>query len=236
MADSSRILKKLVIAIDGPAGSGKSTTARLVAEKLGYVYLDTGAMYRAVALKTLKMGINPADTPSVEALIDSTEVTLRMDDGKLATILDGQDVTEEIRSPEVTRASSLVSSIRKVREAMVKQQRKIGAEGGVVVEGRDIGSVVFPNADLKIFLTASLAERALRRQRELRAQGTNLDFHVVQKEISQRDEKDSTRDASPLLKAKDAIEIDTSSLTIEEQVDLVVQRAKAIIRERSTIE
>ncbi len=233
IANSGPILKKLVIAIDGPAGSGKSTTARLVAEKLGYLHLDTGAMYRAVAFKVLQRGIDPANRSAVEALVDSTEVTLKMINGKLRTILDGTDVTEGIRKPDVTRAASLVSSIKKVRQAMVKEQRKIGEEGGVVLEGRDIGSVVFPDADLKIFLTANLEERARRRQHELRQEGVDADFGVIRKEISERDQKDSTRDESPLVKAPGAIEIDTSTLTIEQEVELIVEKAKQLIKQRS---
>jgi cytidylate kinase len=224
-------LKKIVIAIDGPAASGKSTTARLVAERLGYLHIDTGAMYRAMALKALQQKIDPADEKAVAAIVDSTRITLKAVDGGLRTILDGADVTEEIRSREVARAASLVSAFRKVRERMVREQRRFGKDGGVVLEGRDIGTVVFPEAQLKIFLTASLDVRALRRQREQLDPGLGADVNSLRQEIAQRDRMDATRDASPLTKAPGAIEINTSKLSIGEQVEIVVKAAKAIIQE-----
>jgi cytidylate kinase len=226
-------LKKIVIAIDGPAASGKSTTARLVAERLGYFHVDTGAMYRAMALKVLQHGLDPTDAKAVERMVDSTEVTQREVGGQLRTFLDGVDVTEEIRRRGVATASSQVSANRKVRQAMVKEQRRLGKNGGVVLEGRDIGTVVFPNAKLKIFLTASLDERARRRQQELHEQGLPVDLQSVRDEIADRDTKDATRDASPLVKASEAIEIDTSSLSIGEQVNLVVEKARKIIEEET---
>lgn len=222
-----------MIAIDGPAASGKSTTARLVAERLGYLHVDTGAMYRAIALKVLQHELDPTDAKAVERTVDSTEVTQKAINGQLCTFLDGVDVTEKIRRRDVATASSLVSANRKVREAMVKEQRRLGKDGGVVLEGRDIGSVVFPNARLKIFLTASLDERARRRQQELREQGLQVDLQCVRDEIADRDTKDATRDASPLVKASEAIEIDTSNLSIGEQVNLVVERARKIIEEEN---
>ncbi len=233
MLDSWRVLKKIVIAIDGPAASGKSTTARLAAERLGYLHVDTGAMYRAMALKVLQQGIDPTDQKAVEEIVDSTGVTQREVGGQLRTFLDGVDVTEKIRHREVATASSSVSANRKVREAMVKEQRRLGKDGGIVLEGRDIGSVVFPNARLKIFLTANLDERARQRRQELRGQGLQVDLQSVREEIADRDTKDATRDASPLVKASEAIEIDTSSLSIEEQVNLVVEMAKKIIEEEN---
>jgi cytidylate kinase len=233
LLDSWRVLKRIVIAIDGPAASGKSTTARFVAERLGYLHVDTGAMYRAVALKVLQEGISPTDAKAVERIVDSTEVTQKAFNGHLRTFLDGVDVTEKIRSRDVATASSLVSANRKVREAMVKEQRSLGKDGGVVLEGRDIGTVVFPNAKLKIFLTASLDERARRRQRELHDQGTHVDLQSVRDELAHRDTKDATRDASPLVKASEAIEIDTSSMSIGEQVNLVVEKAREIIEEEN---
>ena len=222
-----------MIAIDGPAASGKSTTARLVAERLGYLHVDTGAMYRAMALKVLEEGIDFSDTSSIETLVDSTEVTLKSINGELRTFLDGVDVTEKIRSREVAKAASSVSTIRRVREAMVKEQRRLGKDGGIVLEGRDIGSVVFPDADLKIFLTASLEKRVRRRQVELQKQGLQVDLEPLGKEIADRDRKDATRDASPLVKLTDAIEFDTSDLTIEEQVRIVVEKAKELIRRQN---
>jgi cytidylate kinase len=228
-----RILKKIVIAIDGPAASGKSTTARLVAEQLGYLYIDTGAMYRAVALKVLQQRVDPANEKTVEAILGTTSITLKTVKGQLRTFLDGVDVTEEIRSREVARAASIVSAYRKVREGMVKEQRRYGKDGGVVLEGRDIGTVVFPEAQLKIFLTASLEKRAMRRERELLDLGLEADVDSLRREIAQRDRMDATRVASPLTKAPGAIEVDTSKLSIDEQVNLVVEAAKKIIRDES---
>jgi cytidylate kinase len=224
-------LKRIVIAIDGPAASGKSTTARLVAERLGYLYIDTGAMYRALALKVLQQRLDPSEERAVETVVGTTNISLRTVGGRLRTFLDGVDVTQEIRSREVARAASFVSTFRRVREAMVEKQRSYGEDGGVVLEGRDIGTVVFPEAQLKIFLTAGLEERALRRERELVNSGLEVDSDTLRQEIAQRDRMDATRHASPLTKALGAIEIDTSKLTIDEQVDLVVEAAKRIIRE-----
>lgn len=220
-----------MIAIDGPAASGKSTTARLVAERLGYLHIDTGAMYRAVALKILREKIDPTDAKAVEGIVDSTGVTLKRINGQLRIFLDGVDVTEKIRSREVAKAASIISVNRKVRDAMVKEQRRLGKDGGIVLEGRDIGSVVFPNAELKIFLTASLDKRARRRQHDLNEQGLQVDLQSVREEIAERDRTDATRDASPLVKASEAVEIDTSRLSIDEQVNLVVEEVKRLIRE-----
>lgn len=219
---------KLVIAIDGPAASGKSTTARLVAERLGYVHIDTGAMYRAVTLKVLRAGIPPADGEAIRGLLASTHVSLRREGAVTRVILDGEDVTGEIRSPEVTRAVSMVSGHGAVRRAMVREQRRMGSEGGIVLEGRDIGTVVFPDADLKFFMIAGIEARARRRGEELRARGVTPDMNLLIEEIRERDMQDSTRAQSPLRKADDAIEIDTSGLTIEEQVSVVVERVRRV--------
>ncbi len=221
---------KLIIAIDGPAASGKSTTAKCVAAKLGYLHIDTGAMYRAITLKILRSGAEEFYSKRIASLVDSTRIELRPADGSLTVILDGMDVTEEIRSPEVTAAVSSVSTIRDVRRAMVSEQRRIGREGGVVLEGRDIGTVVFPDADLKIYMIASIEARALRRQRELEAKGISTDLDALKAEIRRRDEKDSSRDESPLRKADDAIELDTSDLTIEEQVEFIVSKALSVAK------
>ncbi len=219
---------KLVIAIDGPAASGKSTTARLVAETLGYVHVDTGAMYRAVTLKVLRAGIPPADGEGIARLLGTTHVALRREGELTRVVLDGEDVNAEIRSPEVTRAVSVVSRHRAVREMMVREQRRMGSEGGLVLEGRDIGTVVFPDADLKFFMIAGIEARAQRRGEEMRARGISPDLSGLMEEIRERDSLDSTRDESPLKKAEDAIEIDTSDLTIEEQVRVVVERVRAV--------
>lgn len=218
-------VKKIVIAIDGPAASGKSTTAKLVAQRLGYLHIDTGAMYRAITLKILRRGAGEFYSKRVAAIVKETHIELKPANGSLRVFLDGEDVTDEIRSPEVTAAVSSVSQIREVREAMVKEQRRMGREGGVVLEGRDIGTVVFPDADLKIFMVASIDARAERRQRELHAKGIASDAETLKDEIRHRDNKDSTREESPLRKADDAIELDTSDLTIEQQVSFIVEHA-----------
>jgi cytidylate kinase len=214
---SSR-LKKLVIAIDGPAASGKSTTARMVAERLGYLHIDTGGMYRAMTLKILRSGIDPADTAAIDALARTTRVGIETVRGRRAIVLDGEDVSDEIRTPEITRAVSQVSSVRSVRELMVREQRRLSEGGGVVLEGRDIGSVVLPGADVKIFLVADPSERARRRRKELLAQGIDIGLGELESEIRERDRKDSSREISPLRKSEGAVEVDTSKLTIEEQV------------------
>lgn len=221
--------RNLVIAIDGPAGSGKSTTARFVADRLGFLHIDTGAMYRAVTLKVLERGLSPHDIEAVSNLIDSTTVELKRRDSSLRVLLDGKDVTDRIRDPDVTRAVSAVSRIRRVREAMVKQQRTMGMSQGVVLEGRDIGTVVFPDADLKIFLVASLEARAERREKELTEKGINISRPELMDEIEERDKLDSTRAESPLKRAADAIEIDTSKLSIQQQVGFVVEKAREIL-------
>jgi cytidylate kinase len=218
--------RKLVIAIDGPAASGKSTTARLVAERLGYVHLDTGAMYRAITLKVLRSGIDPDDRERIAALLPSTRVEFRNEGGALRVFLDGADVTGAIRTPEVTRAVSAVSRLKEVRAAMVREQRAMGKDGGIVLEGRDIGTVVFPEADLKFFMVASIASRALRRQKELEEKRMHEELDELMREIVERDRLDSSREESPLRKAEGAIEIDTSHLTIEEQVEQVVRIAR----------
>jgi cytidylate kinase len=221
--------KKLVIAIDGPAASGKSTTARLVADRLGYLYVDTGAMYRAITLKVLRKGVPPDDILRVEEMARSARVELKRERDGLRVLLDDEDVTEEIRQAEVTRTVSAISSIRGVRAVLVAKQRIIGGDGGVVLEGRDIGTVVFPGADLKIFMVADLDARSKRRAREMERQGAEMHPKDVGAEIELRDRLDSSRNESPLIKASDAIELDTSALTIEEQVEFVVNKATEIL-------
>ncbi len=220
------VKKKLIIAIDGPAGSGKTTTAKLVAQELDYLHLDTGAMYRGVAEKVLRAGIDPSDNEAVSRLIDSTTVALEQSGNGVRVLLDGHDVTSRIRRPEVTSVVSAVSSVPEVRRAMVRYQRSIGKSGEVVVEGRDIGTVVFPDADVKVFLVADLMARAHRRQLELGHVGVEASLESLAREIQDRDTKDSTRSDSPLQKAKDAIVLDTSELTIAQQVDFIVSLAR----------
>jgi len=212
--------KKLVIAIDGPAGSGKSTVAKLVADKLGYLYLNTGAMYRAVTLKALKTGINLSNEA---ALIDVAEnCVIEFVDGGTKTLLDGIDVSNELHLPTVDKIISDIVKISSVRRAMVMQQKRIGKQGGVVTEGRDVTTVVFPNADLKIYLNASLQERAKRRYTELKEKGEEISLSEVEADMQMRDEKDSSREDSPLRVAENATVIDTANLTIEESVEAIL--------------
>ncbi len=182
-------------------------------------------MYRAFTLKLLRSGLDGFYSKKIAALAEATRIELQPDNGSLKVLLDGEDVTEQIRAPEVTTAVSSVSSVREVRLAMVKEQRRLGKEGGVVLEGRDIGTVVFPDAELKIFMVASIEARARRRQRELQAKGIITELERLITEIRERDEKDSSREESPLRKADDAIVLDTSDMTIDEQVAFVVQKA-----------
>ncbi|MBA4311760.1 MAG: (d)CMP kinase [Chlorobiaceae bacterium] len=218
------MLKKLVIAIDGPAASGKSTTSKLVAERLGYLYIDTGAMYRAITWKVIRNKIDLEETDIIGELAERTSVRLEKANDEIKVFLDGEDVSKEIRTQEVTGAVSAVSAIEKVRTVMVREQRKIGECGGVVVDGRDIGTVVFPNADVKIFMIADVEERARRRQKELERAGATVDLSKLVEEIVTRDKKDSGRNISPLRKADDAIALDTTDLTIDEQVDFIVKK------------
>ncbi len=219
-------MKKIIIAIDGPAASGKSTTAKRVASVLGYLHIDTGAMYRAIALKVLRHKIEPSDSSSIAALASSTSVQLQLHNGNVDVLLDGILVNEEIRSPEVTNIVSAVSAVSRVRELMVNEQRAMGKNGGIVLEGRDIGTVVFPSAELKIFMIADARERAVRRQKEMQGKGVAVDLDNLKNEIAERDRIDSTREASPLKKADDAVVLDTTHLSIDEQVQFIVARAK----------
>ena len=216
-------MKRLVITIDGPAGSGKSTTARLVAQRLGYAYLDTGAMYRGMTVKALEQGIDVSRPEALAEMARRTEVRVETDPKGTRIIVDGRDVTDLLREPRVTRNASAVSAARGVRERMVELQRKIGLDGGIVAEGRDIGSVVFPQAEVKIYLEADLNCRAARRQRDLAQVGSPADPSKVEQEISARDRYDSTREHSPLVVPEGAVIIDNTDLTIEEQVDRVIE-------------
>ncbi len=204
--------RRLIVAIDGPAGAGKSTAARLLAERLGYALLDTGAIYRTMALRARERGIAWDDGPGVAALAEGLEIAFRLDGAVNRVLADGVDVTGSIRTPEISDGASRVSALPAVRAALLGLQRRIGEQGGVVVEGRDIGTVVFPSAEAKFFLTATTDERARRRAAELRAAGKPVDEAKTREEIVARDERDSTRAAAPLRRADDAIEIDSSAL------------------------
>ncbi len=226
--------KPLVIAIDGPAASGKSTTAKLVARRLGYVHVDTGAMYRAVALQFLRSGVELMQKRRVEELLKNTHVALQPDNGGLKVLLNSEDVTDKIRSAEVTKTVSAVSTLRIVREAMVREQQAMGAKGGVVLDGRDIGTVVFPDADLKIYMVANIEARAKRRAEELQVKGQHVDVSSLRDDLEARDKLDTSRDESPLRRADDAVILDTSDLTIEEQVEFIVKKAEEILQKRKS--
>lgn len=214
-------MPKKIIAVDGPAGAGKSTVSKIVARKLAYTYIDTGAMYRAVGLKVLIRGGNFDEDSIINAARD---VDIKLDaTGKI--FLDGDDVTTKIRTPEVSRAASDVAKIGFVRTKLTELQREMAAQGSVVMDGRDIGTQVLPNADLKIFLTASVDERARRRFDELKAKGLAADFDTIRDEIILRDKQDSQREIAPLAKAEDAILLDTTHLTIDEVVAKILELA-----------
>jgi len=223
-------LRKINIAIDGPAGAGKSTIAKIIAESLKITYLDTGAMYRAVALKAIRNGIDTKDEDSLVKMLEDTDISISYEQNNQIVYLDGEDVTKQIRTPDVSIGASNVAVVPQVRIKMVELQRKIAEERSVVMDGRDIGTYVLPNADVKIFLTASVEVRARRRYNELLEKGTNnISYDDVLKDVIYRDKNDSSRDFAPLKKAEDAIEIDTTELNIDE----VVEKIKNIIKEIS---
>lgn len=217
--------KKLIIAIDGPAGSGKSTTAKLVAQKLNYLYIDTGAMYRAVTLFALRNGLMGKNDVIIE-LAKQLEIVLNFIDGQTKITVNGEDVSEEIRTFEVNSNVSEISTIEGVRKILVEKQQKMGKDGGVVMEGRDITTVVFPNADVKIFLTAGIDERAIRRAKEFSEKGTDVPLEKVKENLKTRDYIDSNREASPLTKTPDSLEVDTSNITIKQQVQIILDYVK----------
>jgi len=214
--------KRLVIAIDGPSGAGKSTTARLLAERLGYIYIDTGAMYRAVGWKTRREGIDPEDEEKLEDLCRRTEVAIKQDNSDPRFYVDGQDVTGELRTPEMGMTASAVSKSPSVRARLLTLQRELGKNGGVVMDGRDIGTVVFPGADVKFYLDAGAEERGRRRHRELREKGMDVELGRITRELADRDRQDSGRSLAPLRRADDALLIDTTSMNIDEVVNAMM--------------
>jgi cytidylate kinase len=216
-------MKQDVIAIDGPAGAGKSTVAKKVAEKLGFLYIDTGAMYRAVTLQVLDRATETSDEAGISKLAEHVAVRFTQEADAYRVWADGVDVTAKIRSPEVTAAVAKVSQVPAVRAAMVRLQRDMAREGAVVLDGRDIGTVVLPDACCKIFLTASVKERALRRWKELREKGYEQSFDALQREIALRDKEDMERTFSPLVQASDAMQIDTTDLSIDDAVTKIVE-------------
>ena len=221
----------MIIAIDGPSGAGKSTLAKRLAKELQFIYLDTGAMYRALALKVLRQGVDLADDARLEELIAGTEIDLEETNGKLAVLLDGVDVAGEIRTPEVSQMASKVSALRIVRARMLELQRDMGRRGSVVAEGRDIGTVIFPDAEVKIFLDASAGERARRRYNELKGAGRAVDYEETLREIEERDKRDSERDLAPLRKAEDAVMMDSSNATADDVATKVLSHIRNKLRE-----
>jgi len=210
-----------IVAIDGPAGAGKSSVARMVAERLGYLYIDTGAMYRAVAWKVIQSAIPISDQSKITALAKTLDI--RFEIGETQRIFaDEEDVTEAIRTPEATRLSSPVSAIRGVRNRLVELQRKMAEDGGVVMEGRDIGTVVFPHAQVKVFLTASATERARRRTDQLKGMGIEADVNKIAAEIAERDLRDSSRKHAPLKQAPDAMLLETDNMSVEQVIDAII--------------
>ena len=214
--------KKINIALDGPSGSGKSTVAKALSQKLNILYLDTGAMYRATAIKALKLGIDTFDETGVKTFIDDINLEIKYIDGAQHTFLDGEDVSSKIREPHVSMAASNISSLRSVRLKMVDMQRKIASTMSCVLDGRDIGSYVLPDAEFKFYITASSEIRTQRRKKELEEKGFEVNFDELLKEIEQRDYNDKHRDFAPLVQADDAILVDTSDMTVEEVIDKIL--------------
>lgn len=216
-------MKKINIAIDGPAGAGKSTISKLLAKKLGYIHIDTGAMYRAIGLKVLNSNIKSNEVERILEVLNNTDIQVRLVDGNQLVFLDGEDVTEKIRQPAVSMYASDVSKIKEVRERLVKIQQDLAKQKGVIMDGRDIGTYVLPDAELKIFLTATAEERAKRRFLELKEKGYEVDYYELLDEIKQRDLNDMTREFAPLKVAEDAVVIDSTNLTIEEVLQKVLE-------------
>lgn len=221
---SYKNLKSKIIAIDGPAGAGKSTVAKILAKKLGFLYIDTGAMYRALTLKTIREKVDLKDTDKLVDMTFDTYIDLENDsNGSLRVFLDSQDVTEEIRDPTVTKLVSDLAKIKEIRDIMLELQRKLGVLRDSVLDGRDIGTVVFPDADKKFYIDADFDERVRRRYKELRELGQNVTFKEVEEDLYNRDTIDSQRQFAPLKRAGDAVYIDTTDMTVEEVVDRILK-------------
>jgi cytidylate kinase len=217
----------MIIAVDGPAGAGKSTVAKILAQKLGFLYIDTGAMYRALTLKAIEENIDTKDTASLVQCAANSNIDLKVNkNGALKIVLDQKDVTAQIREPRITKLVSDISKVKGVREIMVALQRRLGQEKDSVLDGRDIGTVVFPEADRKFYIDAKFEERVRRRYKELKATGLNITMDSVASDLRNRDKIDSTREHSPLKKADDAIYIDTTDMKIEEVVEWMLKEIK----------
>lgn len=223
-------MKKFAVAVDGPAGSGKSTVAKEIAKALGILYIDTGAMYRTVGMACLKKGIDPADEGAVVASLDDLDMKIFPEAGGQRILLDGEDITSRIRTEEIGKAASSVAAYQKVREKLVEIQQGLAKEQSVIMDGRDIGTKVLPDAKVKIYLDASVEERAKRRVGELEAQGKTADLEIIREEIAQRDYQDMHRENSPLCRAEDAVNVDTTGLDIpamtEKLLVLIAEKTK----------
>jgi len=224
-------LKNIIIAIDGYAGTGKSSTAKAVAKELGYLYLDSGSMYRAVTWFFIQNNIQFHEASVSEDALDQIQLSFEIVDGESRILLNGKMLDSELRSMEVNQQVSEISSIAKVREKLVEKQQAMGRNRGIVMDGRDIGTVVFPQADIKVFMTASVEVRGKRRQKELKEKGIHSNLSDVIENLKTRDQQDTQRAVSPLRKAEGALEIDTSDLTFEQQVKMITDKAKAIMHE-----
>ena len=222
-------MKKFAVAVDGPAGSGKSTVAKEIAKALGILYIDTGAMYRTVGMACLKKGIDPTDEEAVVASLDSLDMKIFLEAGGQRILLDGEDITSRIRTEEIGKAASSVAAYQKVREKLVEIQQGLAKEQSVIMDGRDIGTKVLPDAEVKIYLDASVEERAKRRVGELEAQGKTADLETIREEIAQRDYQDMHRENSPLCRAEDAVNVDTTGLDIP----AVTAKLLALITEKT---
>lgn len=222
-------MKKFAVAVDGPAGSGKSTVAKEIAKALGILYIDTGAMYRTVGMACLKKGIDPADEGAVVASLDDLDMKIFPEAGGQRILLDGEDITSRIRTEEIGKAASSVAAYQKVREKLVEIQQGHAKEQSVIMDGRDIGTKVLPDAEVKIYLDASVEERAKRRVGELEAQGKTADLEIIREEIAQRDYQDMHRENSPLCRAEDAVNVDTTGLDIP----AVTEKLLALIAEKT---
>lgn len=214
--------KKHIVTIDGPAGAGKSTVSKILAKKLDYIYLDTGALYRALAYKTLKLGISPDDVNALGSLCSTTSVMLKNVSGRMKVYVDGEDVEDKIRTEEVGLAASKISTFAIVREKLLNLQREAGSRGGIVAEGRDMGSVVFPDANYKFYLDAGLEERTKRRYKELQEKGSQVKYELIQNDMSTRDKQDSERELAPLKAPEGSVVIDSDNLTVEQVVNLII--------------
>lgn len=221
--------RRLIVAIDGPSGAGKSTVTRMLADRLGYLNIDTGAMFRAVALMASRSGIDPDDSAALEQLCAGLEIDFDRTDGGCRVLVNGEDVSVAIRTPEISLLTSVVSTKKVVRDYLLALQRRMGERGGVVLEGRDIGTVVFPSADVKFFLFASVEERGRRRYEELRTKGVEVTLEQTIREVEQRDRQDLEREHAPLLRAEDAIDIDSTCLSLDE----VLAMMEMIVLERT---